>query len=83
MHAAGFLNTPTHMKPHILSIDFADPSISTDVVHLVEMSDGRTLSIWSGASSAAHYDQHTGDLRVGAELTGVTPGDDFDTYHFA
>lgn len=66
----------------IISIDYADPDCSTDVVHIVKLSDGRTLNIWSGQAAYNVYDDCTGKLVVGAKLVGATDEDDHTVYHF-
>jgi hypothetical protein len=67
----------------IISIDYADPNNSTDVVHLVELSDGRTISIWSGKPAYFIYDDCTPYRpRRGARLVGSTKEEDRTVYHF-
>ena len=66
----------------IISIDYAYPNCSTDVVHLVELSYGRTISIWSGQPAYFIYDDCTGELAVGARLVGSTKEEDRTVYHF-
>lgn len=67
----------------ITHIDYADPDCSTDIVHVVTLSDGRILSIWSGQAAYDVYDDCTGNLVVGAKLTGITKKEDHNIYHFS
>ena len=59
-------------KVTITKVDYADPDDSTHVTHVVDLSDGRTLLLWSGQASYERYDDREGPLVVGAVLTGVT-----------
>ena len=65
----------------IKEIVWADPDCSTDVVHVVKMSDGRTLSLWSGQACYDVYDEYTGKLVVGAKLVGTSTEVDYDQNH--
>jgi len=66
----------------IVSIEWADNNVGTDVVHLVHLSDGRTLEIASGQSSYEVYDELEGAMRVGAKLDSVYDDGTHDVYKF-
>jgi hypothetical protein len=67
------------MKTTIKKVKLADPSVSTDVVHLVDLSDGRRLQLWSGAATYCLYDTHMGPLVEGAVLKASYLDDDGTT----
>lgn len=51
------MTTTITPSPTVTAIDYADPDVSTDVCHLVTLSDGRTLHLWSGQAAYGHYDR--------------------------
>lgn len=67
------------MKITITAVDLADPQNSTDICHVVSLSDGRTIYPWSGKPCFDQHDWHTGPLVVGAVLTEEVQHQEPDT----
>jgi hypothetical protein len=62
----------------ISRIEKSDKNCSTDVVDVIHLTDGTTISAWNGNASYCVYDKAKGKVEVGASLVSV---EDRESYH--
>ena len=78
--------TNTNIK--IVAIEWSDRDCSTDVVDIIDLSDGRTILAWNGQATYCAYDKAKGRVEVGASLISseedeTYSGEPFTVFTFA
>lgn len=62
---------------YIKSIELSDRDSSTDVVDMINLSDGRAIASWNGQASYCVYDKTRGRIEVGAQLVSTEDGESY------